>query len=66
MCIQYGGKFGPIFSAFFVEQNAKILDGLISSEDAFLIHLDTLGIINGCVDCLYQDRAYPEMAFNNV
>ena len=30
------------------------------------IHLDTLGIINGCIDELYQSFAYAEMAYNNT
>jgi len=28
--------------------------------------LDTLGIINGCVDLLTQELSYPEMAYNNT
>lgn len=49
---------------FFSEQNEKISEG--SLANAIEIQLDTLGIINGCVDALYVDPAFPEMAFNNV
>lgn len=34
--------------------------------DTYTIHLDTLGIINGCVDLLTQELGYPEMAYNNT
>ncbi|KAK1145766.1 hypothetical protein N8T08_004007 [Aspergillus melleus] len=63
----YGGRYGPSFTSFFQEQNQKIADGSISTDfDAHYIHLDTLGIINGCIDLLVQAPGYPEMAFNNT
>jgi hypothetical protein len=34
--------------------------------DTYTIHLDTLGIINGCVDVLVQEPSYPHMAYNNT
>jgi len=34
--------------------------------DNYIIHLDTLGIINGCVDFLTQELAYLDMAYNNT
>ncbi|OCT51282.1 Carboxypeptidase S1 B [Cladophialophora carrionii] len=63
----YGGHYGPAFANFFQEQNDKIANG--SWQDAgetYQIHLDTLGIINGCIDTLVQEPSYPEMAFNNT
>ena len=30
------------------------------------IHLDTLGIINGCIDSLIQIPSWPQMVYNNV
>ncbi|KUJ21338.1 alpha/beta-hydrolase [Mollisia scopiformis] len=60
----YGGKLGPVFMDFFYKQNEKIGEG--SLVDAIEIRLDTLSIINGCVDALYVDPAFPEMAFNNT
>ncbi|KAF9890986.1 hypothetical protein FE257_005243 [Aspergillus nanangensis] len=63
----YGGRYGPSFTAFFQEQNEKIADGTLDTDlDAHYIHLDTLGIINGCVDLLVQSPYYPEMAYNNT
>ncbi|KAI9804428.1 MAG: hypothetical protein M1825_001327 [Sarcosagium campestre] len=60
----YGGRYGPAYVSFFQSQNEKILDKTI--EDGYYIHLDTLGIINGCVDLLTQALSYPEMAYNNT
>ncbi|KAL3488298.1 Alpha/Beta hydrolase protein [Aspergillus germanicus] len=63
----YGGRYGPAFTAFFQEQNEKIANGSLSTPGAsHYIHLDTLGIINGCVDLLVQAPSYPEMAYNNT
>lgn len=31
-----------------------------------MIHLDTLGIVNGCIDFLTGELSFPEMAFNNT
>lgn len=63
----YGGRYGPATAAFFQEQNEKILNGTITDKsDNFVIHLDTLGIINGCVDYLSMGTSYPTIAFNNT
>jgi len=63
----YGGKYGPSMAAFFQEQNQKILNGsLTDMAHSFVIHLDTLGIINGCVDTLSAELSYPMMAYNNT
>jgi carboxypeptidase C (cathepsin A) len=62
----YGGKYGPATTAFFQQQNQKIANGTISKANATEIHLDTLGIINGCVDSLTMELSYPMMAFNNT
>lgn len=35
-------------------------------KGASVIQLDTLGIINGCIDLLSQELSYPEFAFNNT
>lgn len=35
-------------------------------ESAIELHLDTVGLISGCVDILIQQPFYPEMAFNNT
>ncbi len=63
----YGGHYGPAFANFFQEQNEKIANGTWSDAgETYDIHLDTLGIINGCIDTLVQEPSYPEMAFNNT
>jgi carboxypeptidase C (cathepsin A) len=62
----YGGKYGPATTAFFQQQNQRIANGTISSANASMIHLDTLGIINGCVDSLTMELSYPMMAYNNT
>jgi len=64
---QYGGRYGPAFTAFFEEQNERISNGTLNTTgENYYIHLDTLGIINGCVDLLTQELSYPEMAYNNT
>jgi len=63
----YGGRYGPAFTAFFQEQNQKIANRTIADpSESFVIHLDTLGIINGCVDLMIQEPTYPTFAFNNT
>ncbi|KJF60508.1 carboxypeptidase S1 [Coccidioides immitis RS] len=63
----YGGRYGPSFAAFFQEQNEKIRNGTITRDgEMHLINLDTLGIINGCVDLLIQAPSYLHYAYNNT
>ncbi|KAL4919475.1 Alpha/Beta hydrolase protein [Aspergillus aurantiobrunneus] len=63
----YGGRYGPSFTAFFQEQNEKIANGSLTTPgESHYIHLDTLGIVNGCVDLLVQAPLYPAMAYNNT
>ncbi|GAQ45451.1 hypothetical protein AtubIFM56815_011274 [Aspergillus tubingensis] len=60
----YGGRYGPAYTALFQEMNERIESGEVSIGKK--IHLDTLGIINGCVDLLVQVPSFPEMAYNNT
>ncbi|KAL2043728.1 hypothetical protein N7G274_003247 [Stereocaulon virgatum] len=63
----YGGRYGPAYAAFFEEQNQRIANGSFKENgNAYIIHLDTLGIINGCVDYLTQALSYLDMAYNNT
>ena len=62
----YGGKYGPTFFRLFQEQNERIANGTISEPGSHYIHLDTLGIINGCIDGIAQQLAYADIAYNNV
>ena len=63
----YGGHYGPVFTTFFEEQNKAIANGSFKETgDAYIIHLDTLGIFNGCIDLLSQEQSYPTIAYNNT
>jgi carboxypeptidase C (cathepsin A) len=63
----YGGRYGPAFTSYFQQQNQKIANGTITDQSTrYPIHLDTLGIINGCIDLLVQEPLYPEFAYNNT
>jgi hypothetical protein len=52
--------------AHFLSQNKKIESGALNGTNAQLLHLDTLGLSNGCIDSKIEARFYPEMAFNNT
>jgi carboxypeptidase C (cathepsin A) len=63
----YGGRYGPAFTAYFQQQNEKIRNGTWSEEGlTHILNLDTLLIINGCIDRYIQWPAYPQMAYNNT
>lgn len=62
----YGGRYGPAFAAYFSDMNTRIRDGLIDRNTYVPIHLDTLGIINGCIDPLSHLTSFPTFAFNNT
>ena len=59
----YGGHYGPAFTSFWAHQNEKIANGTITTPGAHYIHLDTLGIVNGCIDDICQNQAYLDMAY---
>jgi len=63
--IQFGGKYAPTYTAYFNEQNEKI-NSIPWENRTIPIHIDTIGIINGCTDMLSQAAFYPDMAFNNT
>ncbi|MCJ1448550.1 MAG: hypothetical protein MMC23_009067 [Stictis urceolatum] len=63
----YGGRYGPAYSAFFEEQNEKIENGTWTDVgEMYIIHFDTLLIINGCIDRQVQWPSYPHIAYNNT
>ncbi|EMD67611.1 hypothetical protein COCSADRAFT_290988 [Bipolaris sorokiniana ND90Pr] len=63
----YGGRYGPAFAAYFQEQNEKIENGTWNEAgETHVLHLDTLLIINGCIDRYVQWPGYPVMAHNNT
>jgi len=61
----YGGKYGPVFATIWEEQNLRRSNGTISKNTTIEIKLQSLGIVNGCVDDLVQAPLYPAMAINN-
>ncbi|KAL9623539.1 MAG: hypothetical protein Q9160_002220 [Pyrenula sp. 1 TL-2023] len=62
----YGGKYGPAFVSFFQHQNDLIRNGTIAEPGVHYLHLDTLGIVNGCIDMLHQHRFYTDFMWNNT
>ena len=63
----YGGRYGPAFFSFFEEQNQKIENGTWNTKgETAVLQLDTLLIINGCIDRQVQWPSYPQIAWNNT
>jgi carboxypeptidase C (cathepsin A) len=64
----YGGRYGPAFFSFFEEQNQKIENGTWNGTDGenFVLNLDTLVLINSCIDRQVMYPLYPHMAYNNT
>ncbi|KAI1171344.1 Alpha/Beta hydrolase protein [Nemania sp. FL0916] len=64
----YGGRYGPAFFSFFEEQNMKIENGTWNgtSGENFVLNLDTLILINSCIDRQVMYPHYPQMAYNNT
>lgn len=63
----YGGRYGPAYAAFFEEQNQKIENGTWNeANETHIIHLDTLILINSCIDRQVQWPSYPHIAYNNT
>ena len=60
----YGGKYGPVFSEIWQEQNAKRQNGSLANS-TLDIHLTALGIVSGCVDDMIQAPYLTEMMVNN-
>ena len=67
ICHKYGGRYGPGISEYFEEQNARIANkSLTDNGETFEVHLDTLGIINGCIDPIAQQLSSAGMYVNNT
>lgn len=62
----FGGRYGPAYASFFEEQNQKIQNGTWTGKNKQIIQIDTLMIINGCVDRETQWPFYPHIAYNNT
>jgi carboxypeptidase C (cathepsin A) len=61
----YGGHYGPVYADYFEQQNDKIANGSLDGS-AIPIHIDTVGLINACIDINVQMIYYPEYAHNNT
>jgi carboxypeptidase C (cathepsin A) len=61
----YGGKYGPAFAAFWEEQNNRRANGSLPEHSTLDVKLQSLGIVNGCIDDLIQGPSYPTFASNN-
>ncbi|KAH8901147.1 carboxypeptidase S1-like protein B [Thozetella sp. PMI_491] len=66
----YGGRYGPAYMAFFEEQNEKIRNKTWKGSDGepqgLILHLDTLLLINACVDRQVMWPSYWNIAYNNT
>lgn len=64
----YGGRYGPAFFSYFEEQNQKIENGTWNGTagENYVLNLDTLILINSCVDRQVMYPYYPHMAYNNT
>lgn len=60
---KFGGRYGPTYTSYILDQNKRIQAGEL---DAQQIHVDTLGIHNGCSDVITQGSFYPEFAYRNT
>jgi len=58
----YGGRYGPAFARYIKEKNKEIQDKKAKGK---VLALETLGVINGCIDLPLQEFSYPPFAFNN-
>jgi hypothetical protein len=56
---------GPIYADYFEQQNDKIANGSITGP-AVQLHVDTVGLVNACIDIDTQMIYYPEYAHNNT
>lgn len=57
----YGGRYGPAMMSFWEEQNQRIENGTL--KEGYIMHLDTLLLVSGCVDRYIQYPYYPQQAY---
>ncbi|KAF2734906.1 alpha/beta-hydrolase [Polyplosphaeria fusca] len=62
----YGGYYTVGTFVYFQDQNEKIANGTLDCETYRTIHLDTLGITNGCIDVEISGASYVTLPFNNT
>lgn len=61
----YGGKYGPTFFEFFELQNERRRSGELSKDTTLEIRLESLGIVNGCIDAIHMTPSYMHYANDN-
>ncbi|KAH8895308.1 alpha/beta-hydrolase [Thozetella sp. PMI_491] len=61
----YGGHYGPTYADYFNKQNDRLSSGDLPLN-ATVLNLDTLGLVNACIDLETQMPMYPVMAVNNT
>ena len=61
----YGGKYGPVFADYFIQQNLMRDNGSLPKNSTIGVKIEAVGIINGLVDDLVQNAYYPPFAYNN-
>ncbi|KAI8934484.1 hypothetical protein NX059_008186 [Plenodomus lindquistii] len=61
----YGGRYAPAMFTFWEEQNQRIENGTLPGGEAenYIMHLDTLLLVSGCIDRYIQFPYYPQQAF---
>ncbi|KAK7192631.1 hypothetical protein DPSP01_006571 [Paraphaeosphaeria sporulosa] len=62
----YGGHYVPAYANYFAEQNERLAAKNCTSEAEIQIPIDTVGLVNACIDHSIQTPFYPEFAFNNT
>ncbi|OJD25890.1 hypothetical protein ACJ73_02741 [Blastomyces percursus] len=62
----YGGKYGPAFAQHWLAQNEARRSGKLPKETTLEINLQSVGILQGCIDDLIQEPFYPIFAYNNT
>lgn len=63
----YGGKYGPAYFTFFEEQNKKIAEGTWNKPGLdYPLRIDTLGLVNACIDAYVQETSLVQMLTNNT
>lgn len=62
----YGGHYVPVYANYFVEQNSRLAAKNCTSEAEIQIGIDTVGLVNACIDHAIQTPLYPEFAYNNT
>ncbi|KAJ4352381.1 uncharacterized protein N0V89_007729 [Didymosphaeria variabile] len=62
----YGGHYVPAYANYFAEQNERLAAKNCSSEAEIPIAINTVGLINACIDNNIQTPFYPEFAMNNT